>query len=219
MNPPLALVYRGKAASPGCPEAAARLLTRSPLGFRIAYVGEREQHRLTTDVLAQASLYVQPGGGELKPAWRHLRRYAPAIQTYVAGGGRYLGFCLGGYLAGHAPGFALLEHDTDQYIATKRAEVRDERATTVEVTWGGQRRRLYFQDGCFFTPGPHTEVVATYRNGRAAAVVSPYGAGRVAAVGPHPEATDDWFRDDDLPPATPPTVDLGLDLIARVMRP
>lgn len=219
MTPPLALVYRGKATVPGCPEAAARLLAQSPHAFRIAYVGEREEERLTADVLARASLYVQPGGDELKPAWRRLRRHAPAIRAYVAGGGRYLGFCLGGYLAGHEPGFGLLEHDTDQYLATPGAEVHDERATVIEVLWGTRRRRLYFQDGCSFTPGPRTEVVATYRNGQAAAVVNPFGAGRVAAVGPHPEATDDWFRADDLPPVYPTTVDLGLDLIARVMRP
>lgn len=213
MNSPLALVYRGRASLPGCPEAAADVLRGSPLGFGVRYVGEDD---LTPRTLASAVLYVQPGGGDLKPAWRRLRRASPAVRDFVASGGRYLGFCLGGYLAGHSPGFGLLEGDTDQYCGTPGAEVGD-RATVIEVQWDGRLRRLYFEDGCCFAPGPCTQEVATYRNGRPAAVVSPFGAGRVAVCGPHPEASDDWFSDDGLVPVRPSGRDLALDLLHRLM--
>src|SRR5690606_15367702 len=113
----LALVHRGPAAAPGCPEAVADLLRRSRWGLDVTYVGPREPLALGPDALARAVLYAQPGGGQLRPAYRRLRRHARVIRAFVRGGGRYLGFCLGGYLAGRSPGFALLPGDTDQYIA------------------------------------------------------------------------------------------------------
>jgi len=209
--PPLAVVYRGPASLPGCPEAAARALASSPYGFRVEFT----QGRLTT--LAGATLYCQPGGDELAPAWRRLHRDARVVRDYVRAGGRYLGFCLGGYLAGDDPGFGLLEGATDSYVGTPGADVTGEASRVVDVTWAGRRRAVYFQDGCYFTPGPATEVVARYANGLAAAVVSPFGLGWVAVSGPHPEATDDWFADDDLPPLASPSLDLAHDLIRRVM--
>lgn len=213
----LALVYRGPASSPGCPESAARLLRAGGLGFRVAYVGPGEEYPLAGATLQSAALYVQPGGDGLRPAWRALRRHAPDLRAFVEAGGRYLGFCLGGYLAGHTPGLGLLDGDTTQYIRSPGADWRSRAATSLTVDWAGESRRLYFQDGCSFIPGPRTEVVARYRNGLAAAVVNPFGAGRVAAVGPHPEATDDWFLDDGIPALRPPATDLGIDLLRRVM--
>ena len=216
MSRPLAVVYAGPASLPGCPEAAAGALASSSFAFEIEFAGRRDLARL---LAARPALYCQPGGGELRPAWRRLRRDAEAIRAYVRSGGRYLGFCLGGYLAGDDPGFGLLAGPVDSYLAAPGAEVAGPQSTIVEVDWAGTPRRLYFQDGCFFTPGPGTEVVARYRTGLAAAVVAAFGAGRVAVCGPHPEATDDWFRDEDLPPLARPTLDLAHDLNDRVMEP
>ena len=62
----LALVYRGPAARPAaCSDAVAALLASSPVGFDVRYVGPDGDMPLTADVLATASLYAQPGGGEL----------------------------------------------------------------------------------------------------------------------------------------------------------
>ena len=51
------------------------------------------------------------------------------MQDYVAGGGRYLGFCLGAFLAGDDPGFALLPSgvDTDAEIDQHGAQVTSEK--------------------------------------------------------------------------------------------
>lgn len=208
----LAVVYRGPASLPGCPEAAAHALRSSPHRFRVAFTDGR---RLD---LTGASLYCQPGGGELGPAWRRLRRDAGTVRDFVGGGGRYLGFCLGAYLAGHDPGFGLLDGDVDSYAAPGR-QVTGDAPRIVEVEWGGRRRSIYFEDGCYLAPGPAARVVARYPDGLAAATVSPYGAGWVGVAGPHPEATDDWFADEGLPPLAPPTADLAHDLIAQVMEP
>lgn len=208
---PLAVVYRGPASLPGCPEAAARALASSPYGFRVQFA------RPGRASLHEAVLYCQPGGGDLAPAWRRMRKDADAVRDFVRMGGRYLGFCLGGYLAGDDPGYGLLEGATDSYVGTPGCEVTGDESQVIAITWAGQPRSVYFQDGCCFTDGPATEVVARYANGMPAAVVSPFGEGRVAVAGPHPEATDDWFRDEDLPPLAHPTTDLAHDLIRRVM--
>ncbi|MFE2940827.1 hypothetical protein ACFXKG_17465 [Streptomyces sp. NPDC059255] len=214
---PPALVYRGPAALPGCPEAVAALLAAGPWRMDVRYVGPDEALPLTAASLDGALLYAQPGGGGLDEAYRHLERHREAMRGYVRGGGRYLGFCLGGYLAGSGPGFALLPGDPDQYITSPDATVHDERDTIVEVAWRGRPRSLYFQDGPYFTRGdaPGADVLATYPNGTVAALTARFGGGRVGVVGPHPEATDDWFTDVGLPVLH--TRDMGVDLVNAVL--
>ena len=221
MSAPLALVYRGKAARPeACSEAVCALLRSSPHGFDVRYVGPREELSLTPAVLARAALYAQPGGGGLDPAYRRMKRYRSAIRGFVAAGGRYLGFCLGGYLAGATPGFGLLPGDTDQYIATRNATVTSTRDTLVQVHWRGRPRHLYFQDGPAFLlrpDAPGVTVLARYPNNEVAAVTAPFSRGVVGVVGPHPEATVDWYEDAGLVDPDGLDADLGHDLIDTVM--
>jgi len=216
--PSLALVYRGPAAQPSaCSDAVADLLRCSSRGFEVRFVGPHGDLPLKPEILAHATIYAQPGGGELAPAYRRMRKHRSTIRQYVADGGRYLGFCLGGYLAGATPGFGLLPGDTDQYIISPDATTRDTHDTIVEVLWRGQRRRMFFQDGPIFLldSDAGAMVLARYSNTEVAAVVASFGSGRVAVVGPHPEATPDWFVDSGLSPEA--TLDLGNDLIEAVM--
>jgi glutamine amidotransferase-like uncharacterized protein len=218
-RPSLALVYRGPASLPGCPEAVAALLRSSRWGFDVRYVGPDEDIPVSAQALTGAAMYVQPGGGALDNGYHHMRRHRATIRQFVRSGGRYLGFCLGGYLAGATPGFALLPGDTDQYIASRGATVDSEDTTLVHVIWRGRRRTLYFQDGPYFWTrrDADTTVVATYPNGTITALVAKFGAGRVGVVGPHPEATRDWYTDAGLPVSGRLGADLGLDLINEVM--
>jgi glutamine amidotransferase-like uncharacterized protein len=216
----LALVYRGPAADSECSEAAADLLHRSRWDLDVHYVGPRERLRLSADLLSATTLYTQPGGGDLGRAYRKLRRHATALRDYVGSGGRYLGFCLGAYLAGEEPGFGLLPGDTDQYISSHGATVTTYRDAVIEITWGGHVREVYFQDGPWFDLDRHrgpADILATYDNGLPAALVAPYGRGVVGVVGPHPEATPAWFTDVGLRPPEPLATDLGLELVDRVM--
>ncbi|MGS2617885.1 BPL-N domain-containing protein [Micromonospora sp. LZ34] len=219
--PPVALVYRGPATLPGCPEAVAALLKSSRWGFDVRYVGPDEDLPLSHWTLAGAALYAQPGGGTLRRGYRNLKGHRDEIRQFVQSGGRYLGICLGGYLAGATPGFALLPGDTDQYIASPAATVNSAKNTVVQVTWRGRRRKLFFQDGPYFClqPTADADILATYPNGTIAAMVTRLGAGRVGVVGPHPEATDDWYLDAGLRTANRLGADLGHDLIDTVMRP
>ncbi|MCM6772709.1 BPL-N domain-containing protein [Nocardia sp. CDC159] len=222
---PVALVYRGPASLPGCSEAVAELLAASRWNFDIHFTGPGERVPLSQASLTRAALYAQPGGDELDEAYRQLREHREAIRRFVGAGGRYLGFCLGGYLAGATPGFALLPGDTDRYIDTRRATVRTAGNAVVEVSWRGRPRRLFFQDGPHFALETEegATVLAIYDNHTVAAAVTPFGSGRVGVVGPHPEATPDWFTDAGLPRPHGPDPqlacgrDLALDLVNAVM--
>jgi glutamine amidotransferase-like uncharacterized protein len=211
---PVALVYRGPAACSGCAEAVAALLEHGPVSFRAVYCGPDEQVPLSASSLAGAAVYAQPGGGSVSPAWRRMRQHADEIRNWVRGGGSYLGFCLGAYLAGSTPGFGLLPGDTSQYVGSRGATVDTTDDTVVAVRWRGQPRHLFFQDGPYFKLNKDADatVLASYDNGLPAAVVTSFGSGRVGVVGPHPEADQSWYsaglkNPDGIRP------DLGYDLI------
>ncbi|GAA2087412.1 hypothetical protein GCM10009780_28770 [Actinomadura alba] len=197
------------------------MLANPALSFDVHYVGPKEELKLTPATLSMAAIYAQPGGGELKRAYRRLRKQSPLIQEYVRSGGRYLGFCLGGYLAGATPGFKLLPGDADQHISSHASTVRTGRDTTVSVTWRGHPRTLYFQDGPYFIldeNAQNADVLATYPNGTVAALVAPFGRGAVGVAGPHPEATAEWYQVEGLTNPDGIRADLGVDLVHTLMR-
>ena len=221
---PTALVYRGPVSCQGCSEATARLLRTSRDRFVVHYVGPREARKLTTASLAGVTLYAQPGGdSSVKKADQLFGKAAKrVIKTFVKGGGKYLGICEGAYLAGSGPGMGLLSPgNTGQYIATKGATTHSPADTVVQVTWLGKRRTVFFQDGPYILAS-HTRgerVLARYTNGKIAALVKNYGAGRVGVVGPHPEAPASWFREAGISGKAQGrnTADLGHQLINATM--
>ena len=165
---------------------------------------------------------MQPGGdGSLNQAYAALESDAEKIRQFVASGGRYLGICMGGYLAGSDPGFDLLPGDSGQYISSDGANVTDTYSTVVQVNWQGQTRFMFFQDGSYFTSGDDqsdTTVFAHYSNGEIAAMASSYGDGRVAVSGPHPEATEGWYQYNGITDPDGPDADLGRELIDALMQ-
>ncbi|MFB9185647.1 BPL-N domain-containing protein [Dactylosporangium sucinum] len=218
---PLALVYRGPASCSGCSEAVAALLSKMPAGYQVRYCGPGEHLPLSAETLAGAVVYAQPGGGEVRQAWRRLRNAADDVRAFVSRGGSYLGFCLGAYLAGSGEGFGLLDRVTvEGYIYTKGASVRDTDDTVVGVRWRDRPRHMFFQDGATFSlqAGAPATVLATYETGAPAAIVATYGAGRVGLTGPHPEADRSWYADAGLTNPDGIRFDLGQDLIESTMR-
>ncbi|WP_329073899.1 BPL-N domain-containing protein [Streptomyces niveus] len=217
---PLALVYNGPQGCSDCAPTIASLLRRAPQPFRVRYVGPGTGVPLTAGVLADARLYVQPGGGsDLDGVWRVLRGSAGMMRDWVQGGGSYLGLCFGGYLAGRNPGFDLLPGDTNGYIDLPDTTIHDDRDTVVPVKWRGKRRYMYFQDGPAFLldHGADADVLATYPNGAAAVVVAPYGRGRVGVSGPHPEADRSWYEDAGLKNPDGVRFDLANELIEKTV--
>lgn len=212
-----ALVYRGPAASPGCPEAVAGVLR--DCGLDVEYVGPHERVQLDDEALASARVYAQPGGDDMDDTWEYMSPHKKQIKNFVKGGGVYLGFCLGGYLAGQGPGFRLLPGDTDQYIVSEGATVSHEGNTVVTVDWRGSRRDLFFQDGPYFAVDDvdGLDIIARYDNGLPAALIVPVGSGVLGVTGPHPEATRDWFTDCGLRVPRPSGIDLAKDLVLTAL--
>ena len=217
---PLAVIYRGPAGAAGCSEAVAALLESAAPSFRTAFCGPEERLPLDRATLASAALYAQPGGGDdLDAAWEAVRPFADTLRSWVRRGGRYVGFCMGGFLAGSDPGFALLPGDSGEYTTSPGATVHDDGDTLVDVVWRGTRRAVYFQGGPEFAiaSGRQATVVARYPNGTVAALAAPYGAGRVGVTGPHPEAPASWYRDAGLAVPDPLPYDIGHDLVRVTM--
>ncbi len=218
---PLALVYRGPAACRGCAEAVVALLESGPSPFRTAYCGPDERLSLSAESLAGASLYAQPGGGDdLDAAWAAMEPFEGTLRSWIRGGGHYVGFCMGGFLAGSDPGFSLLPGDSGEYITSPGATVHSDEDAIVTVRWEGSDRPIYFQGGPYFSvPDDHgTTILGTYSNGLVAAMVAPFGSGRVGVTGPHPEAPASWYRSAELEVPDPLPFDLGHDLIDTTMR-
>lgn len=213
----VALVYRGPAASPGCPESVAAVLR--DCGLDVTFVGPGERVQLDDEALASARVYAQPGGDDMDDTWPHMSPHRKQIKSFVKNGGVYLGFCLGGYLAGKGPGFKLLPGDTDQYIVSRGATVDHGGNDIVTVDWRGRRRDLFFQDGPYFAVDDvdGLDILARYTNGLPAALVVPVGAGVVGVTGPHPEASRDWFVDAGLRSPRPSGADLAKDLILTAL--
>lgn len=196
---PLALVYKGPAACSSCSSAAAKLVRSTKPRFRVAYVGPRQRLKINSRTLRRAALYVQPGGDtSVDRANRLLGSKARStIRGYVRSGGRYLGLCQGGYLAGSKPGMNLLRPgNSGQYITSPGALTRSARDTVIPVRFGKRTYRVYFQDGPYFERDHSrgVRVMSRYTNGRSAVLVKKYGAGRIAVVGFHPEAPSSWYR-------------------------
>ncbi|KAG6088407.1 hypothetical protein E4U31_004978 [Claviceps sp. LM219 group G6] len=243
---PRALVYRGQSACKGCSEAVARLLEKSPQKFTVTYVGRDEDNQITAELLSQAAVYAQPGGPDLDQAYKELQPHQAQLRTFVENGGRYLGFCLGAFLAGSTPGFRLLPPGANATPERKApdAQVTGQEDTMIQVDWtfrsstsrgtsnsqnGGAgagetaaRRWLYFQDGAVITGLPRDDgnmtVLGRYSsNGNVAASLTPLGRGVVALVGPHPEATPDWYRAYRLENPDGIHYDIGFDFINAAM--
>lgn len=219
----IALVYRGPAGCAGCSEAVAKLLKSDTLwDFNVIYVGPNENMSVQAGLqLPNVVLYAQPGGdGSENQAFNKLKKDAPAVRNFISKGGRYLGICMGGYLVDHNPGFNLCLN-TDQYIKSPGATVKTEDDTLVQVMWRGTNRWMYFQDGPYFIPKSCIDgqiILATYRNGKVAAMVQPYGSGKIGVSGPHPEADASWYAAANLTDPDGHVADLGHDLIDTLMQ-
>lgn len=151
--------------------------------------------------LKKADCLVMPGGWGDSDQFDSslLRTHSTIVRKYVASGGKYLGVCMGAYFAGHHY-FNILAGDTKaaQYVRRKKSTVKHEKHDVVELNWEGEDKTVYFHDGAAFVPRKgfdeiSGEIVATYTNGDAAALIQPYSKGYVGVMGPHPEAPKWWF--------------------------
>ncbi|MGY2399679.1 BPL-N domain-containing protein [Pseudomonas sp. SDO5271_S396] len=213
-------IYRGPAGCEDCSENVANALRRLHPDYQIDFVGADEAVDITPQTLARYDLYVQPGGGQDIPAALDSLGDAriDAIRGYIAHGGRYLGLCMGAYLADN-DNLGLIPYDLDAEAGRPGFEVSGIADAAVQVTWDGKPDHVFFQDGPYFPKAsaakPYT-VIATYRNGDVAAARYTYEKGVVVLSGPHPEAGREWFENADIPLSKMPRGDLFGSLIRSV---
>jgi hypothetical protein len=196
---PLALVYMG-GASPKeseCPQAVEEALKSA--GFNVLFAGDEKGSEFDVPTALSTfnpALYVQPGGGDdMSAAWDSVNSSKEAIASYVTNGGRYIGICMGSFLSSKGAegdgfeGYQLLTKagwDAADYKERAGAEVTDMGQTLLKVSWRGIDSSIFFQGGPCFVPLDDSveaegEIIAKYQNGDAAAIVVPYGAGKVSS--------------------------------------
>ncbi len=205
-------VYRGPAACEDCSQTAKQAIERLGGHYQVDFVGAHERRDITANTLARYDVYVQPGGGQDIPgALRALgERRVTAIREFVRHGGRYLGLCMGAYLA-DASNIGLIDDDLDAEVGRPgfEADTIDDQA--VDTWWHGRRNSVFYQDGPYFpaaSASPGYQPIATYANGDVAAARYRFGHGRVLLTGPHPEADETWFDAAGIPLERMPRDDL-----------
>lgn len=190
-----ALVYRGPASYAESSAAVTEAIAHRG-ALSVGYVGPAEATPLTAAALRGATLYVQPGGGEVEDAWPLMAPHASVISSWVRDGGHYMGLCLGAYLAAHDPGFALWPGRVVDYKAVSGARVSNATPQATDVAWRRTKRTMYVQDPPTFTADPGAVRLVTlghYASGHPAGMSARVGKGRVTLVGPHPEAPPAWY--------------------------
>lgn len=213
-------IYRGPAGCEGCSENVKTALLRVRPNAQIDFVGADESIDITPQSLARYDLYVQPGGGQDIPAALDSLGDArvQAIRAFVAQGGRYLGLCMGAYLADDS-NFGLIPYDLDSEAGRPGFEVAGIADAAVQVMWDGKADSVFYQDGPYF-PKPDatspSSTIATYRNGDVAAARYTYENGVVVLSGPHPEADREWFEKANIPLSKMPRGELFGALVRSI---
>ncbi|OAA58689.1 Biotin-protein ligase [Cordyceps fumosorosea ARSEF 2679] len=227
---PGAFVYRGPEDDPDLSLTVGLLLESSSYNFNVSYVAPDD---ITEESLKTIKVFAFPGGEDVDSSWEELEPVADRIRDFVSQGGRYLGFCLGAYLAGDSPGLALLPKGSKISAESDEpdAQVKDDRDTVIQVNWefssgpeAGKtvmNRWVYYQEGNLIKDFPETStslVIGRYSTtNHVAATINKYGNGWVGTTGPHPEANQTWF---DLEKLTAPDglqFEIGHDLIEATM--
>jgi glutamine amidotransferase-like uncharacterized protein len=214
-------VYRGPAGCDDCSETVRTAIERLDPRYRVDFIGPQESVDITPATLRRYALYVQPGGGQDIPAALESLGEArvAALRGYVAAGGRYLGFCMGAYLA-DANNLALIPEELDSEVGRPGFPVTTIDDAAVTVRWAGREDNVFYQDGPYLPPS-HARgfaTLATYANGDIAAARYAFGQGVVALSGPHPEADASWFDQAEIPLEKRPRSPLLRNLVDATLR-
>ena len=152
------------------------------------------KEQCTPETLAGVDIVAFPGGiGDAASYDKFFRRKAQnAIANFVAGGGKYLGICMGAYWAGSYYFDILDGVDCTQYIKRPTADIRRPYGTVAQVIWNNEPTHMFFYDGCAFI-GDNTKftTIATYANGDAMAIIQ----NGIGLIGCHPESLEYWYKD------------------------
>jgi hypothetical protein len=148
---------------------------------------------LYEDWFDNVEMIAVPGGiGDADTFHRVMRPHINVIRDQVLNEGKkYLGICMGAYWAGSEYLDLLDGRDCVQYLTRPGTDTRRPHAKDLEVTWLGQKEKMFWYDGCSIIGSGKFDVVATYPNGDAMA-----GYQRnIGLIGSHPEAEKHWYTE------------------------
>ena len=214
------LIYNGEIAADGCPEALVTVAER--MGLEVLYFDSADTLFEQLDDAALCMI----GGTEnnLDP---FVSQFTPEMQSklngWIESGGGFLGICGGAYIGSfgwqESGEFVnmlnLAPVETEEYLSDPDPRI-------ISVDWNGEQRSIYYAYGPAFLTDrvPNVEVIATYEDGRTAALDYTRGDGHVILCGPHPEADETWLDDDPVPLDTDQwedTSDLIQELLERLI--
>lgn len=182
----LAIYVQYPIADLECAQALGAICKRK---YKIKYLNHST---LTKKALKKVDCLVFPGGLGDSDNFDHLLQDKKKIvQDYLSSGGKYLGICMGGYLAGKHYFNILKNVDAVQYIKRKNAELRYENETVTQIKWKGKTYKMFFYDGCALIGDQSGfKTIARYKNGDPMAIIQ----GDVGIIGCHPESPKYWYE-------------------------
>lgn len=150
------------------------------------------KHEIEDDFFNDVDVVCFPGGTGDSDSWNYLlRSHVDSIRRFVAGGGYYLGICMGAYWTGSNYFNIVRDLEVSQYITRPNTDTRRPHAKQMKVTWNGEPEELFFYDGCAIVGNEDTyNVVSRYPNGDAMAIIQ----NRIGLIGCHPEAEQHWYN-------------------------
>ena len=146
-------------------------------------------------ILSKADCVAIPGGfGDADTYYKFFkRRHGNAVADFVAGGGKYLGICMGQYWAG-SEYFDILDGiDVVQYIKMSDSDIKRPYGTVSKVMLENYKREhMFFYDGGVIIDTKENssyKIKARYDNGQPMAIIQ----GNVGIIGCHPESEMFWY--------------------------
>jgi len=133
---------------------------------------------------------VVPGGFGDADSYDSLFKYnGRTVKKYIKSGGRYLGICMGAYWASSLYLNILDNVEAVQYLKRPDTDTRRPHAKNINITWRGEPMNMFWYDGCALIGDGDKEVIATYSNGDAMAIIQ----NRIGLIGCHPESEQFWY--------------------------
>lgn len=148
------------------------------------------KHLVEDDFFHDVDCVCFPGGIGDSDSFDSILRYnTQLVRDYVAGGGKYLGICMGAYWADKNYFDILNNVNVVQYYKRPTSDTKRPHAKAMPITWKGLPHKMYFYDGCTFTGEGEFEIIATYSNNDPMAIIQ----GNVGLIGCHPESEKVWY--------------------------
>jgi len=131
-----------------------------------------------------------PGGFGDADSYDSLFKYnGRTVKKYIKSGGRYLGICMGAYWASSLYLNILDNVEAVQYLKRPGTDTRRPHAKNMSITWRGEPMNMFWYDGCALIGDGDKEVIATYSNGDAMAIIQ----NKIGLIGCHPESEQFWY--------------------------